>query len=54
MTEQEAIAKLRERCYSGDVELDHSNADEILCEFLRGLGYFDLVEEWDKVEKWYA
>lgn len=54
MTENEAIAMIRENCHSGDTEVDHSHADLILCQFLEELGYEELVKEWDKVSKWYA
>jgi len=37
-----------------DEEYEHHRADEILCELLESLGLNDVVEEWDKVYKWYA
>ena len=37
-----------------DVEAAHSDADDILCDILKELGYNDIVEEFIKVEKWYA
>ena len=36
-----------------DVEAAHMDADKVLCAFLRGLGHGDVVEEFEKVEKWY-
>lgn len=54
MTEQEAIQEIENKCHSGDKEMDHSRADEVLCDFLKSLGFFDLVEAWEKVDKWYA
>lgn len=39
---------------SGDPEMDHGDADDLLCEFLKSLGYGHLVEIYEKVEKWYA
>jgi len=52
----EAIEKLREiqSLGEGDPEAAHSMADEVLCDLLRQLGFADVVEEWSKVEKWYA
>lgn len=39
---------------SKDTEADHVEADEILCQLLRYLGYSDVVAEWAKVRRWYA
>lgn len=54
MTREKAIAKLKALAGSGDVEAAHGNADDVLCELLRSLGYGDVVNAWDEVEKWYA
>lgn len=54
MTKDEAIAKLIECQKDGDVECAHSDADDILCDFLKSLGHADVVEEYEKVEKWFA
>jgi len=35
-------------------EVHHVLADDVLCAFLRHLGYGDVVDEYEKVEKWYA
>ena len=53
MTKEEAIEQLKS-IESGDTEACHCIADDILCEFLRSLGYGDVVDEWDNVDKWYA
>ena len=37
-----------------DVELAHVDADDVLCDLLEALGYNNVVEEYHKVEKWYA
>jgi hypothetical protein len=37
-----------------DIEIGHSYGDELLCDLLIELGYKDVVEEWRKIEKWYA
>ena len=37
-----------------DTEVAHSTADEILCELLLEMGYKDLVDEYNKIDKWYA
>lgn len=44
----------RLRRVSKDQELGHLEADEILCDLLRGLGYDAVVDEWKKIKKWYA
>lgn len=56
--EQEALDKLdaiidRQRGRS-DKEEDHSQADTILCEFLRDIGYEDIADRFDKINKWYS
>lgn len=54
ITKSEAIARLKQEQGNGDTENAHSNADDILCEILTALGYADVVEEYQKVAKWYA
>jgi len=54
VTREEAIEKLKKLAGSGDVEAAHGEADEVLCELLRALGYGDVVDAWEDVEKWYA
>lgn len=54
MTRENAILQLKELQGDGDTEADHADADDVLCEFLKALGYADVVEEWEKVSKWYA
>lgn len=39
---------------SGDRALDHLEADNLLCELLRELGYGAVVDEYEKIDKWYA
>lgn len=54
MTKDEALRRMKECVRSGDPEIAHSNADDILCEFLRDLGHGDLVDIYCDVDKWYA
>jgi len=54
MTREEAIAELKEHQVSGDREIGHMEADDILCALLKEIGYGDVVEEYHKVEKWFA
>ncbi len=37
-----------------DTERGHVEADNILCELLKELGYSDVVEEFEKIDKWYS
>lgn len=37
-----------------DIEKAHGKADDILCEALKQLGYNELVELYEKVDKWYS
>lgn len=54
MTREDAIEKLKVEQANGDLEMAHGNADDVLCALLVALGYGDVVEEWEKVDKWYA
>ena len=51
-----AIDKLRtiQQSHGDDPEKAHGDADDVLCELLTSLGYAKVVEEWHKIEKWYA
>ena len=48
------LKKIIEECNSGDKELDHLRADDVLCDLLDALGYNEIVTEFKKLEKWYA
>ena len=52
-TKQDYIQDLID-CKNSDIEVAHIVADSVLCDFLRDLGHGDLVDEWEKVDKWYA
>lgn len=39
---------------NGDIEASHAHADGILCDLLIKIGLEDVVDEWRKIEKWYA
>jgi len=62
ITPDEALARLaaivREQAAHGpgyrDIEADHSEADQILCDLLTACGYGPVVEAWAKIYKWYA
>lgn len=38
----------------GDAEEDHRQADDLMCELLRSLGYGDGVSVFENMTKWYA
>jgi len=48
------IQKLKQLQGDGDTEIVHVKADKILCELLTELAYTEVVEEFNKLEKWYA
>lgn len=54
MSREEAISKLKEAESCWDTEEAHGQADDVLCDLLRSLGYGDVVDAWKKVPKWYA
>jgi hypothetical protein len=37
-----------------DIEQDHVIADKLLCDLLTALGQQEIVDLYDKVDKWYA
>ena len=53
MTREEALKLLKE-ADSYDPERAHQEADDVLCELLKSLGYEDVVKAWDEVSKWYS
>jgi len=50
----EIKAKLEIEALSKHYESAHVNADDLLCELLKKLGFTEVVEAFDKVHKWYA
>lgn len=51
---EDYINRIRDLANNRDVEGTHIEADKILCEVLKILGQGELVEEFEKLEKWYA
>lgn len=47
------LEKLKE-CSNYETEHSHSTADSLLCELLLELGYKDIVEVFQNLEKWYS
>lgn len=50
----EELEALRELADDKDTEVAHIMADSILCRILLDLGYNEIVEAYDAVDKWYA
>lgn len=53
-TREDALNDLAKLARSNDTEGAHIDADDILCELLLELGYNDVVEAYNLVDKWYA
>jgi hypothetical protein len=51
---EEYIVKIKELQGDGDIEINHQQADKLLCELLIKLGHKDVVDEYNKIDKWYA
>lgn len=51
---EDYIDRIRALANNRDTEGTHIEADKILCEVLKTLGQGELVEEFEKLEKWYA
>ena len=54
MNREEAKAQLVECQKNDDTECAHIDADDVLCELLKELGYADVVAEFRNVRKWFA
>ena len=37
-----------------DAESAHGDADGVLCDFLRELGYGEIVREYEEIDRWYG
>lgn len=53
MDRELAISKLKECQEDTDRERAHIAADDTMCRLLTDLGYYDVVEEYNKVDKYY-
>ena len=54
MDDKEWAKKIQNECHSGDEEVDHLIADDILCQILKERGFSETVKAFDAVYKWYA
>ena len=48
------LKEMKDKAFSGDFEVDHGVADDLLCDLLDELGYKDVVNLYTKVGKCYA
>lgn len=52
--EAEDIKLELEKILENDEPEDHEIADDLLCKLLRRLGYDEIVDIYEDIEKWYA
>lgn len=50
----DVLAKLKIEAENLDIENAHSNADDILSDFVRDLGFAEIANAYDDVPKWFA
>ena len=46
--------EIQASCFGKDVEMNHSNADDIIIHLLKSLGYNSTVKKYKSVKKWYS
>lgn len=54
INEDDIIERLKGIKARGDIETGHRQANAILCDLLRKLGFDEVVDAYEAVEKWYA
>jgi hypothetical protein len=54
MEREEIIEELEQLKGWHDREMAHVEADQLLCKLLIELGYKDVVDAWENIDKWYA
>jgi hypothetical protein len=54
LAEAEALLRLRDLQKGYDQETAHVEADAAVCKLLVALGYEHVVNEYAKIDKWYA
>ena len=53
LSPQEFDARMK-ACESGDIERQHAEADDLMCELLENLGYQDGIARFRAMYRWYA
>lgn len=48
------VDEMEELQYYRDKEQGHWLADQLLCKFVRDLGYDELIDAFEDIDKWYA
>ena len=48
------VEKLNRLAYSGDREMAHAEADDLLCEVVDLLGHGEVTHAYSQISKWYA
>lgn len=51
---KEALTKMKDATYCPWHEEAHEDADNVLCSMLRKMGYTEIVDIFNKIDKWYA
>lgn len=54
MTPEQAAKRMQEIADEGDIEGGHKDADDLMCQILRTLGYGAMIEIYIELDKWYA
>ena len=55
ITPEEFAAQMRDIFTDGgDLDVEHCDADDLLCKVLRSLGYGAGVDIFERADKWYA
>ena len=54
MNKEQAIRKLKKIQKNTDQEVAHYDADDVLCDLLCSLKCKDVIDEYVKIDKWYA
>lgn len=48
------VKLMQEQTKNDDIEEAHCAADDLLCHLLEDLGFKDVVDIYDAIDKWYA
>ena len=54
MTKEEFRNKMQAIADKRDIEEGHIEADDLMCELLKGLGYGEGVDIFEGMDRWYA
>lgn len=54
MTDDDYAKQIEALENTGDQEMAHADADDLLCSILKSLGYVKTVEAFNNLSKWYA